>query len=952
MKKEFKKKVLCLAILSATVPQTTLAAFIGVDAECTLAQAIESANSNSSVVGSTCESGAGGLDVILVPEQTIDLNNPASGEDIFLIDSEITIQSATHFELKGALNARIFRVSESGNLTIRNAVISGSRIISTSESDLKNGALIYSNGGNVSLESVTLARGSVTGTETIDAKGGAIFMNGGELSLDRTLVMNNSAGSGGAIAISNGAKLTVNKSVFGLNRSRFEGGVIFQEGSLSEANIDDSDFSKNVTDGIGGAIFAEDGVVSVEGTSLHSNVSSMGAGAVGLKDASFSSVDSMFILNSTNTHGGAILALENSSVEIRGSFFSRNKTNLGPNSDFTGGAIAISNTENANVAHSIVNSTFNRNRASKGGEVYFSSDSDSGTLEIIHSTIIADDRNAERAILISNDAQLNMSNSIVSTQGNLASLIPNEINVETLCITEQGATAVLENSLVLDGSCGAQLSGSPELTRLINFPRAAPIDVGGGHDNYYVSTRIWNNLYLKNPSYFTPVFDSPLIDAAAAAPCAGLAAAKDQRGRNREDDACDIGAVEIKEANIFVDSECSLQAAIVSASEGDDSSDFDQCESGGDLNTIRFKPNMIGGGFYDNILNSRASITRPTRIVGVSKSTTKLTSNGPIRVLPSGWLELSNATVDLNSGVEIAGYGALSNVAMVGDTLRGVFVDRDGQAVLNRTTVENSQTGIVVQPHAEALVTNSTIKNNSGGGISISESGELSLLNSTVSENSSNRPGAAIKVENATFNSIHSTISGNSSNTGGGGIYVKSSFSSADENRTEVFLQNSIISGNSATIKGNEISIAQFGTQNITFNIENNLIGDDSSSYERAIDDPFKLLSLESNNSLLTETDSSGNANPQAKTLSDVILPLRVNTGPTQTHAIPARSVAIDAGDIGACSTIFKGFSFVLDQQGISRSDELCDIGAFEYLDDDFCVVMPTIKGKVVHVCL
>ena len=950
MKKEFKKKIICAAILSATGPQIAAAAFIGVDDECTLGQAIESANSNSTATGSTCESGAAGLDVILIPEQTISLTNPVSGDDIFLIDSEITIQSATHFRLRGASNSRIFRVSDSGDLTIRNATIYNSSIGSASSLDLKNGALIYASGGNVSLESVTLARGRVTGTETIDAKGGAVFMNGGELSLDRTLVINNTAGSGGAIAVSNGAKLTASRSVFGLNSSRFQGGVIFQEGDLSQVDISDSEFSENLATGLGGVIHAEAGSVSIGASELINNESLIGGGAVDLKNASLSLVDSLFLLNRTNVQGGAIAALESSRLEIRDSYFSRNQTRFSPRTDIKGGAIFISNGESANVIHSIVNSTFYDNQAFEGGDLYFASESDASVLQVTHSTIIANKGQTEKAIVISKEAQFSLTNSVVSKQGYLASVVPINIDVGTLCVTEQNASAILENSLVLDGSCGAPIRGVPQLTKPRRTSSSEPIVIGGGTDYYYVFPKIWNRLSIQGASYLTPIFNSRLLDAGAVTPCTGIAESKDQRGRIRIGGSCDIGSVEAKEAEILVDSNCSLQSALISADQGNDASDFYQCENGADLNTIRFRPNTNNGGFYDNILNYSAPVSRPTRVIGVSKQSTKFTSNGPIEVSSSGWLELSNATVDLNSGVSIAGYGSLNNISVIGARNSGVEIN--GQAKVNRTTVSNSGVGIVVNRDGEALITNSTISNNSSGGVTVSNNGKLSLLNSTVSQNVSNGAGAAVRVENATLNSIHSTISGNSSGADGGGIYVRNSFNSGDGNQTEILIKNSILAGNNANINGNELSIAQYGTQNIVFNIENNLIGDESSSYEDAIDDPFRLLGLDSNNSLLTLTDSEGGVNAQATRLSDVIFPLRINSGPTRTHAIPVTSIAKDAGDATVCGTRFESVSFSLDQQGRPRSDELCDIGSFEYLVDDLCIVIPLADIKAVNFCL
>lgn len=64
--------------------------------------------------------------------------------------------------------------------------------------------------------------------------------------------------------------------------------------------------------------------------------------------------------------------------------------------------------------------------------------------------------------------------------------------------------------------------------------------------------------------------------------------------------------------------------------------------------------------------------------------------------------------------------------------------------------------------------------------------------------------------------------------------------------------------------------------------------------------------------------------------------PLQDNGGPTLTHALPAGSAAIDAGDPGGCTDNY-GAILTTDQRGESRpSGAACDIGAFELHDAIF----------------
>lgn len=73
-------------------------------------------------------------------------------------------------------------------------------------------------------------------------------------------------------------------------------------------------------------------------------------------------------------------------------------------------------------------------------------------------------------------------------------------------------------------------------------------------------------------------------------------------------------------------------------------------------------------------------------------------------------------------------------------------------------------------------------------------------------------------------------------------------------------------------------------------------------------------------------------------TLNDPQLgPLADNGGPTQTHALPAGSPAIDAGNAGGCRDSL-GALLTADQRGFARTVDgdadgtaICDIGAYEF---------------------
>ena len=71
--------------------------------------------------------------------------------------------------------------------------------------------------------------------------------------------------------------------------------------------------------------------------------------------------------------------------------------------------------------------------------------------------------------------------------------------------------------------------------------------------------------------------------------------------------------------------------------------------------------------------------------------------------------------------------------------------------------------------------------------------------------------------------------------------------------------------------------------------------------------------------------------------------PLADNGGPTLTHALLAGSPAINAGRIANCPTT--------DQRG-ENHDANCDIGAYEFIEEDACFVVKAANGNVITFCL
>jgi hypothetical protein len=205
--KLFQVKFFCTllcAILLATVlgVQPTRAANFGVGDAAALIAAINTANSN------------GEGDVITLTANIIltAADNGINGLPVISTDggNSLTIEGAGYTISRDATapNFRIFQVVNGANLTLNN---------------------------------LTLSNGTVPGN-----KGGALSNNGGTVTINHSVLRNNSADTGGAIMNSAGSLIITNSTLSG--NSAIYGGAIENAGSLT---VNASTFSNNIDTGHG-----------------------------------------------------------------------------------------------------------------------------------------------------------------------------------------------------------------------------------------------------------------------------------------------------------------------------------------------------------------------------------------------------------------------------------------------------------------------------------------------------------------------------------------------------------------------------------------------------------------------------------------------------------------------------------------------------------------------------
>lgn len=236
----------------ATITVNTNNPAIVVDGQCSLVEAVENANADAQI-HADCASGAGD-DIILLPTDAAIIfaaaHNAVDGSNALpVITSTITIwgNGATLIRDTNAFPFRFFNVADSGNLTLE-------------ELGLRNG------------------RVGLVGTLQLFLGGGAI-LNQGTLTVNSSNLSHNHASFGGAIYNESiTGTLMVNNSTFSFNQADSLGGALYTTGS---GVVSGGLFRYNQATSSGGAILQDSGHLTVTNSTVLDNMTAgSGAGIV------------------------------------------------------------------------------------------------------------------------------------------------------------------------------------------------------------------------------------------------------------------------------------------------------------------------------------------------------------------------------------------------------------------------------------------------------------------------------------------------------------------------------------------------------------------------------------------------------------------------------------------------------------------------------------------------
>jgi hypothetical protein len=406
--------------------------------------------------------------------------------------------------------------------------------------------------------------------------------------------------------------------------------------------------------------------------------------------------------------------------------------------------------------------------------------------------------------------------------------------------------------------------------------------------------------------------------------------------------------VTTNDPRIIPDGQCSLVEAIVNAN--NDAATHPDCAAGSGADTIVLPPNayLMLSNPYVARYSTPFGTTFSGPPLGLPSITSRITIEGNGATIHRDGNAPAFGLMQVRGNFNPGGPPSPGNLTLERVTLSGGSggLSNSGTASIKNSIISGNAGRGVSNGYGTLTIANSTISDNTGGGAS--NGGILTIENSTISGNTTNYGGGGVSNYGGTVAITNSTISNNTAKSSGGGISNALGYYGGGS----LTITNSTISGNRADRGGgvynaqrcfNNPFTGQTFCNSAALTLNRSLIAGNKAAFGAEIDNQsnsitannFNLFGANGNAGVTGFTPGPTDVVPGVG-LAQILKSLKLNGGPTQTHALVAGSPAIDAGDPGGCRNS-QGVLLQTDQRGFPRNVDgnsdgtaRCDIGAVE----------------------
>ncbi len=869
----------------AAIVVTTADDELNNDGDCSLREAIASANTDAAV--DACVAGTG-ADVISFDAALTGVSVPATG---LAVNSDVTLDGsgAPGLSLDGGRAGRILMVQAGGALTLRSMTLR--RGLATS-----GGAVMAADGTMLTVDMSTFQSNEATGATAAVDGGGAIWLGAGATatitgSTFRANAATGASGSGGALFNAGGTVTATGTQFLGNTANRAGGAVEAVAGSTTLADVTMTNNDAGTNPGNGGG--------------LH------------ITGAGMSTVTGGIVRRNTAVEGGGLWCATTCTMTVTGTAVQNNVATGGSLATKGGGGLFNLGTM------TVVDATIGNNAATStdgtlgsGGGIL----NVGGTLTVTGGMLQNNQAARAGGGIESNVGTVTLTN--VAFLGNTTG--PSPGNGGAMHVT--GAATVTATGGVVRGNTATREGGgfwndigtmTVTGTRFAENTAAGPAadDGGGALFNNGGTMNLIDIVARENAATGTAGSGGGVFSLGGTLTMSGGVLRANRA--NRAGAGIEVAAATAELTDVLVSGN-----TITTPAPG----------NGGGLHAGGGNVTIRGGRFVGNVAAEGGGLWASGMLTLSPSDTDSLLINGNLATGATlsqggGGVYVETGGTAVLTDVRIAGNGATGTAGSGG----GLFV-ADGatatveRGMISRNTANRAGGGIEVfddaaTPAATALVlTWATVDRNTittpapgnGGGLHVGGTGVATIRKSTFWGNTA-REGAGIWMAGgSTLDIALSTVSGNAATEDGGGIYDNGGAAPA-----MIMVEDLTVVDNTAGgIGGGLLSESPDGASYTLRNsiVANNMAATGADCAGMIQSDGFNLLEDTAGCTISGVTDSNITG------LDPMLFGLADNGGPTRTHLPRPGSPVVDAGQS----------NYEVDQRDFVRAVGQHDIGSIE----------------------